>query len=170
VHPHNVRDEALIARAEQAEHVQNAGDRACGEGSAAEAEEVDVVAFLVDIHQVAIGVGYVLQNACSDGETGDDGDSGSQPVGGGGRAFGAYSGMVVPDLPFAVDDEGSIELDDVRVVVAVLVSGAVAADDDILRHSTSFNVLWNESYWLRAEKGRCFAVPRGNAGGSRFAL
>ncbi len=51
-----------------------------------------------------------------------------------GRAFGADAGMIVANLPLAVDDESAIELDDVGVVVAILVAGAIAADDDVLRH------------------------------------
>jgi len=113
VHAHNILGEAFVARAEQPEHVQHAGDRACGVGSAAEAEEIDVVALLVDVHQIAVGVGYVFEDACSECQTCDDGDRGFQLVGRGRGAFCAYSGMVVADLALAIDDEGAIEVDDV---------------------------------------------------------
>src|SRR5271154_506795 len=42
--------------------------------------------------------------------------------------------MVVPDLVYTIDDERAVELDHVGVVLAVLVSGAVATYDNILSH------------------------------------
>jgi hypothetical protein len=42
--------------------------------------------------------------------------------------------MVIADLLLTIDDQDAIELHDIRVVVAELVSGSVAADNYILGH------------------------------------
>jgi hypothetical protein len=137
VHLYDVGDEAVVAGAEEAEHLEHACDRSRGVGSPAEAEEVDVVALLVDVHQVAVGIGDVGQKAGTKGQASDDGDGRGELVGGVWRTLGAYAWMVVADLSLSVDEKSLVELDDVGVVVAVGVAGSVTADDDVLRHERS---------------------------------
>jgi hypothetical protein len=45
--------------------------------------------------------------------------------------------MIVANLGFAIDHQCAIELDDIRVVIAELVSSSVAADHYILGHNAS---------------------------------
>jgi len=147
VHLHDIGDETIITGAEKAEHPQDAGNGTCCIGSSAKAEEVDVVALFVDVHQVTVGVGDVTQKARSEGQARNDGECRSQLVGRVGRAFGANARMIVANLSLLVDEEGLVELDDVGVVVAVGIVGAITADDDVLRHKKiSLVCRWDESY------------------------
>jgi hypothetical protein len=45
--------------------------------------------------------------------------------------------VVIPDLPLTVDDQRTVEFDDIGIVISKFVPGAVAADDYVLGHRTS---------------------------------
>ncbi len=105
---------ALVAATEEAVAVEKAGKGAGGVGSAGEAEDIDLVAVVVDLHQVAVGVEDVGLESGTEGETFDHGPVARDAPGNRGVAHGADTWMVVGDL-VSCDLEGGVELDYVGV-------------------------------------------------------
>ena len=62
-----IRNEAIIARGEQSEHMENAAQSARGVGAAAEAEQEDFVAIFINVHQIAISIAHIGQQTGSKG-------------------------------------------------------------------------------------------------------
>ena len=80
IHLQDVSNEAVVAAMEQAIHVEHAGERADGVGAAAESEEIDAVAFFIDIHKKAIGVADVAEQARAEAEPSDNIEEGFQLI------------------------------------------------------------------------------------------
>ena len=121
-------------RMEQTAAVQHSRQRAHRECAPAEAEQEHPVAVLVDLHEEAVGVLDVLAQAVASGLV----HGGAQ-----GAAVllvhppaGPDARVVVAALPLALLRQLAGG-DHVGVVGAVLVSGAVAADDDVLHEAPS---------------------------------
>src|SRR6185437_13665964 len=127
-----VGEVAFVATVEKTVAVKQAGERAGSVGSAGEAEKIDLIAFFVDLHEVAIGIQDVFFEAGAEGEAFDDGPLTIDPEAGAGIAHGADTGVIVGDLPgFVVEIETGVDLQDVGVRITELIAGAIAADDDV---------------------------------------
>ena len=130
-----VLDEVVVAGIQQSALVEHPGQGAHGEGAAAEPEQVHVVAFVVAVHQAAVGVLDVLLQAVSGGLIAHGAELSTPFVVL--PAARADAGVVVRDLPLVLfgEHEG---LHDVRIVLSVFVAGPVAADDDVLHRIPPF--------------------------------
>ena len=114
--------------AEQAAGVEHAGQRAHGEGAAAEAEEIHGVAVFVAAHQVAVGILDVLLQPVAGRLVGQGLQAAARFVVF--PAAGADAGVVIGRLRRVLLRQ-YVGLHDVGVVASVFVAGAVAADDDV---------------------------------------
>src|SRR5579864_7279660 len=64
-HLRDVRDQTLITRTQQSEHVQDSRQRSDCVSATAESEQKHLVSVLINIHEIAISVADVRQEACS---------------------------------------------------------------------------------------------------------
>src|SRR6185437_16388523 len=93
--PPGIGKVALVAAPEKTVAVEETSDGSGGVGSAREAEEIDLVAFVIDLHEVAVGVEDVVFEAGTEGEALDDGPLALEPITGAGVAHGSDAGVIV---------------------------------------------------------------------------
>ena len=129
VYLRRVLDQVVMARAQQSALEEHPGQRTRCEGAATESEQVDAISLLVVVGEVAIGVLHVLLQAVPGGLVAHRAQFPALLVIL--PAACADAGIVVGDL-ILVLLEHEVSLDDVRVVAAEFVAGAVAADGDVL--------------------------------------
>ncbi len=124
-----VGDQVLAALLQEAALVEQPGERPGGEGTATEPEEEDPVSRLVAVHQIGVGVRQVLAQAHPEGLT----EEGAKALAEGNpeEVEGTDARVVEGELP-PIPLDGLEQVDHVGVVAAVLLAGAVAADDDVL--------------------------------------
>src|ERR1700733_12614415 len=134
VKPDDVRNEPVIAGTQQPEHVNHAGKRSYSVCASAETKQIDTVSVFVYIHQIAVGVADVRQQPGSKGQAHHHGPALADLIMCGRRTHGAHPRMVVADLPLTIENQHTINIDDIRVVVPEFVSRSIAADNYILGH------------------------------------
>lgn len=123
---------------EQAALFQDAGEGAHGVGAAGEAEQEYAVALVVVLHEEAVAVFDVGGEAVAEqlAHGGADAVVARQAE----RGEGADAGFVGDDL-VVVGGDTPQQVDDVGVDGALLVAGAVAAEDDVPFHGISSQVM-----------------------------
>src|SRR5882757_3342027 len=98
VEPENVGDQLFVAMFEQTVDMEEAPDSSGSVGAATETDQVDVIAGYVGIHQVAVGIPDVVEQAFAEGKT----FYLRPPLGEAsflvGRSHGADAGVVVGNL------------------------------------------------------------------------
>src|SRR5262249_3249606 len=126
----------FVADPEQAVQLQQRRDGACRVGAAAEAKQVQLVAWLVVRHDERVGVANVAGDPIAECQSGD---TGRQPAEPGQRSFGrhgAKTGTVVDELAVWILDRDCSQTNDVGVVAGNdLIGGAITADDEISSHA-----------------------------------
>ncbi len=129
-----IGNQRLVAGTNEAHHVEQRRDRAHRVGAAREAEEEDLVASLVMIHQEDIDVADVVAQAVAECEAGEARPPARESCQRTGRFHRAEAGVVVRHLQLRVVVQHLVQLDHVRAIAVELVRRAVAADDDVLGH------------------------------------
>ncbi len=128
-----ISGEVDLVRRQQPHHVNEGGEHAHDIGAPAEAEQPDPVALLPSLAQEAIGGERILIQSGAGGETQHAAGLLLEASPGVLQADGADARMIIDPLLVALF-EHAIKLEDVRDGGGDLVAGAVAANDDILRH------------------------------------
>ena len=105
---------ALVAATKEAVAVEKAREGAGGVRSTRKTKDVNLVAVVVDLHQIAVGLENVVFESGTESEAFDHGPVAGEAPANGGVAHGAEAGMVVGDL-IPSDLEGSVKLDYVGV-------------------------------------------------------
>lgn len=108
----NVRNHSLIAGTQQAENMDQACKGTSGESAAAKAEQIDFVTVNVSVHQKAIGVADIVEQACAESEALDARPFLFDTISAVRRTHGSHAGMVVADLVL-IDLQTAIELRDI---------------------------------------------------------
>jgi len=125
----------LIPR-QQSHHVDEGGENTDGVCAAAEAEQPDAVIRLIALAEEAIGAQRVLIEPGSGGEAEHAADFLLEAPPCALQTDGTDAGMIIDALPIVLF-ENAKQFEDVRDVRTDLVAGAVAANDDVLRHPLS---------------------------------
>ena len=135
VHPQDVWDQLFVPRLQQSEHMEQAAHRSRCIGAAAEAEDENIVAFLVGVHQVAIRVPDDVQQPLADGQAQHLRPPFRQAPVHVRRSQRAHARMVVSNLLVA-NLQRVVQLHDVGVGLGLVkvVARPVAADHDVLWH------------------------------------
>src|SRR5260370_10693953 len=137
VEPKYIWDQAVIPGLEKSEHVKQAGEcprRVC---APAKTKQKNSVADFEDIHQITVGIADVGQQSYSEREAHHHRPSLADPVVRCWCAHRAHARVVVTNLLFAIDGQGTVELDHVRVVITKFVPCSVTAHDYVLGHGDS---------------------------------
>ena len=124
-----------VLASQQAADVDQPRQRSDCEGAAAESKQVDVVARLVLLHQVAVQVHHVRDHAGAETQFASVPDSAPDARPSLGQRMGADAGVVAGDLPGLAPLDPGVEPTDVARRAGVVVAGAVAADDNVLAGS-----------------------------------
>jgi len=123
--------------------MQHPAERAGGVTAATEAEDVDAITWLEGAHQELVSVRYVVGDSIPEGET----DYLCPPLPNAGksasRTHGAYARMVIGDLG-SIANKSPIQLNDVGVFLAELVTGPVTTHDDVLGHSRPLKATYRD--------------------------
>lgn len=128
----SVWNQRFVARGEQAAHPNQSAEGAGGEGTSTETEDEDIVGGLKLRHQERIDVSDVVGKPVAEGEAPDFCPPLANYTEGISGAHGADAGVIVSDL-LVMDGKSPVELYDVGICGAVLIAGAVAADDYVAR-------------------------------------
>src|SRR6201997_2735743 len=134
IQPDHVRDQTFVARAEESKHVQDACNCTRRVRTSAEAMREHFVSILINAHQVPVGVADISQQPRSECQPHHYRPSLTDLIVSAWCAHRANTRMVIPDLVDSVDDQSTVELHNVRITVAKLVSCSVATNHDIFRH------------------------------------
>jgi len=140
---HGIRNQALVSRTEKAHHLQHAAERARGISAPAETENVNGILLFKGLHQEAIGVHDVFRQAIAEREAAElcPGPSG---LGEGAHiSHRANARVIISDLPSRNIMETLVELYNIRLSLSILVSSAIAADNNVFHAKPSTHDLSN---------------------------
>ena len=149
-----VLDQVVLARAQQPALEDHPGEGTRREGPSTESEQVDAITLLVVVCEETVGVLHVLLQAVAGGLVSHRAQLPALLVVL--PAAGAHAGIVVGDLAFILV-EREIGFDDVGVVLAELVTGAVAAYGDVLHGCSQVP----GSGLTKDNLGRCCGIDQG---------
>lgn len=125
-----IASEIDLMRVQQADEIDHAGEHAGRISAAAEAEQIDAIAFAIVTAQEAIGREHIAIETIA-GHHLEDRRRLSPPLPPGPRHCDrADSGMIISDLPLALLGN-LVELEDIRKPGADLIVGAVEAQDEV---------------------------------------